>query len=332
MKKLRFGIIGCSRIAESSVIPSIQNSKYANLEVIGSRNNKKSKDFAKKFKCKNFGTYEDVLENDDVDVVYISVPVGLHEKWAIKAAKNGKHILCEKSSTITFSSAKKMVLSAKKHNVRLMEALMFRFHPQHSKVKELIKNNYLGKLFNFTGFYGFPPIPRTDIRFDKSLGGGILNDAGCYPICASRILFNEEPESVFCNLTVDEKSKVDTKANLFLKYADLKSAYMAVGYDVSYNSTYGLWGTNGNLSLKRAYNIPSDMNAEIILNRENPKILSIKPVNHFNLMIDNFSKTLLHTIKASFNFEDDLLKQARIMEAARKSSKTKKVIKINDIK
>ncbi len=332
MKKLRFGIIGCSKIAESSVIPSIQNSKYADLEIIGSRSKKKSKDFANKFNCKNFGSYDDVLENDDVDVVYISVPVGLHEKWSIKAAKNGKHILCEKSSTTSFSSAQKMVFAAKKHNVRLMEALMFRFHPQHSKVKELIRQNYLGDLFNFTGFYGFPPIPRTNIRFDKKLGGGILNDAGCYPICASRILFNEEPESVFCNLTIDEKSKVDTKANLFLKFNGIKSAYMAVGYDVSYNSTYELWGRNGNLSLKRAYNIPPNMSAKIILNRENPKILSIKPVNHFSLMIDNFLKNLLGNSKPSFNFEDDLLKQARIMEAARKSSKIKKVIKLNEIK
>ena len=192
MKKLRFGIIGCSRIAESSVIPSILNSKFADLEIIGSRTEKKSKQFAKKFKCKNcgtmnverflgknFGNYEDVLENNNVDVVYISVPVGLHEKWSIKAANKRKHVLCEKSSTFSFSSAKKMVLAAKKNNIRLMEAFMFRFHPQHAKVKELIKNNFLGKLFTFTGFYGFPPIPKTDIRFDKKLGGGILNDAGC---------------------------------------------------------------------------------------------------------------------------------------------------------
>lgn len=332
MKKLRFGIIGCSRIAESSVIPSILNSKFADLEIIGSRTEKKSKQFAKKFKCKNFGNYEDVLENNNVDVVYISVPVGLHEKWSIKAANKRKHVLCEKSSTFSFSSAKKMVLATKKNNIRLMEAFMFRFHPQHAKVKELIKNNFLGKLFTFTGFYGFPPIPKTDIRFDKKLGGGILNDAGCYPICASRILFDEEPESVFCNLTIDKKYKVDTKANLFLKYNGIKSAYIVVGYDVSYNSTYGLWGTNGDLSLKRAYNVPTNMTTEIILNKEKPKIISIKPVNHFLLMIDNFSKIVLGNVKPSFNFEDDLLKQARIMEAARKSFQTKKTIKINEIK
>ena len=332
MKKLRFGIIGCSRIAESSVIPAILTSKHAELEMIGSRNIKKSKQFANKFKCNKFGNYDDVLENENVDIVYISTPVGLHEKWSVLSAKKGKHILCEKSSTHSFESAKKMVLISKKNNVRLMESLMFRFHPQHKKVQELIKKNYLGKLFTFSGFYGFPPIPKTDIRFNKKLGGGILNDAGCYPICASRILFSEEPESVFCNLVIDKKSKVDTKANLFLKYSRIKSAFMSVGYDVSYRSTYGLWGTKGNLSLKRAYNIPANMSAKITFNTNKRNIISVKPVNHFSLMIDNFSKILQGIVKPSFNFEDDLLKQARIMQAARKSSQTKKEIKIEDIK
>ena len=81
MKKLRFGIIGCSRIAESSVVPAILTSKHTELEMVGSRNIKKSKQFANKFKCNKFGNYDDVLENENVDIVYISTPVGLHEKW-----------------------------------------------------------------------------------------------------------------------------------------------------------------------------------------------------------------------------------------------------------
>jgi hypothetical protein len=133
-------------------------------------------------------------------------------------------------------------------------------------------------------------------------------------------------------LTIDKKFKVDTKVNLYLKFSRIKSAHVAVGYNVSYNSTYTLWGTKGNLSVKRAFNIPPDINAQIILDRENQTTISIKPVNHFLLMIDNYSKILLGKEKYTFNFEDDLLKQARIMEAARKSSQTKKIIKINEIK
>jgi len=332
LKKLRFGIIGCSRIAESSTLPSILNSKLAVIQFIGSRSQNKSKKFAEKFRCSNYGSYDDVLENKDVDAVYISLPVGLHEKWTIKAAKYGKHILCEKSSTTSFKSAKKMVSTCKKNNVRLMEGFMFRFHPQLLKVKELIKQNYLGKLYTFSGYYGFTSISRNDIRFNKKLGGGILNDAGCYPICASRIIFDEEPISVFCNLFIDKKSQVDTKANLYLKYSNMKSAYLAVGYDLSYQSTYSLWGTKGILSMKRAYNIPPDMRAIITLTSKKTNRISIKPVNHFLLMLDYFSKVLTRKIKPNFNFEEDLLKQARIMEAARKSFQTKKIISINKIK
>ena len=159
-----------------------------------------------------------------------------------------------------------------------------------------------------------------------------MNDAGCYPICASRIIFDEEPISVFCDLSIDQNSHIDTKANLYLKYSDMKSAYMAIGYDLSYQSIYRLWGTNGILSLKRGYNISPDMNAEITIVSNKTNIISIKHVDHFLLMIDYFSKVLTKKITPNFNFEEDLLKQAQVMEAARKSFQTKKSIKINEIK
>ena len=135
MKPLKFGIIGCSRIAKRSVIPAIIKSEFAELEIIGSRSTDKAKEFAKEFDCEKFGTYEDVISNDSVDVVYISTPIGTHEEWSIKATAAGKHVYVEKSSTYSFDSAKKMVKSAKENNVRLMEGFMFRFHPQHQKVK-----------------------------------------------------------------------------------------------------------------------------------------------------------------------------------------------------
>ena len=137
-KKIRFGIIGCSRIAESSTIPAILESKFAEIEIIGSRTGAKAKKIAKKFDCKKYGNYDDVLKDSNVDAVYISTPVGLHEKWAIRAAKHGKHILCEKSATSSFSSAKKIISEAKKNRVRIMEGFMFRFHPSIEKVREII--------------------------------------------------------------------------------------------------------------------------------------------------------------------------------------------------
>lgn len=331
-EKINFGIIGCSRISESSTIPAILESPYANLVNVGSRTISKAKDFSEKFGCRKFGTYDDVLDDEEVDAVYISVPVGLHEKWTILAAKAGKHILCEKSSTDSYESAKRMISISRKNNVRLMEGFMFRFHPSHHKVLEIIKEKKLGELYFFQSWYGFPPISKEDIRYKQELGGGILNDAGCYPICASRIIFGKEPEYVICNLRIDKENQVDEKASIFLIFDDGNVAQMNVGYGLFYQSVYRIWGTEGSLSLSRAYNIPKNMSPTITISTKE-KIFDkqITPVNHFKLMLDEFCKEILKIGNNLFDFEKDLLNQAKIMEAARISHKKKCMIKIADL-
>ena len=330
--KIRFGIIGCSRIAEGSTIPAIKNSELADVIAIGSRSMEKGKQFAKKFNCQYYGSYDDILKRKEVDAVYISLPVGLHEEWVIKAAEAGKHILCEKSSTTSFESACKMVSACRQNKVRIMESFMFRFHPQHKKVIELIRDGILGKIFLFNGLYGFPSISHMDIRYNKELGGGILNDAGCYPICASRIIFEKEPVDVKCDLFMDRDKQVDIKANLCLKYDDDQFAQMTVGYDLFYQSTYSVWGSDGTLRLTRAYNIPSDMKAALILNSSKyTDEISIEPYNHYLLMVNSFCKEIIKNSSSDFNFEEDLLNQARVMEAARISSKEHRFVEILEV-
>ncbi|MEM4391746.1 MAG: Gfo/Idh/MocA family oxidoreductase [Candidatus Nitrosotenuis sp.] len=331
MKKLRFGVLGCSRIAETSVIPAIINSGLSELGIIGSRSQKKAYEFAEKFSCSKSGTYEDVL-NSDVDAIYVSLPVGLHEEWAIKAAKAGKHILCEKSSTTSYKSACRMVDTCKEHNVRILEAFMFRFHPQHKKVQDLIRTNALGKVHSFHGCYGLPPMSYDDIRHNKDLGGGILNDAACYPICASRIVFQDEPVSVTSYFDIDEKSQVETKVTMLMKYSKNRFASLFVGYDLYYQSTYVVWGNRGILKLNRSYNIPSDMNATMILNSSKTVTISIDPCNHYVFMLNAFCNEILGISYSDFDFEQDLLSQAKVMEAARLSAKEQCSISISEIK
>lgn len=331
--QIRIGVIGCSKIADSSVIPAITSSEFGKLSIVGSRDIKKSRKFSEKFQCKNFGTYEDVINDEDIDAVYISTPVGLHEEWAIKALKVGKHVLCEKSSTVSYESAKKMINVAKENNVRILEGFMFRFHPSHKKIKELIKSNTIGKIFAFYGEYGFSDIPHTDIRYKKELGGGILNDAACYPICASRMIFEGIPDEVFCNMIIDKDTNVDVKSSITLKYSDDLIANMVVGYGLGYQSKYRIWGESGLIQLSRAYNIPSDMKPQIKLEfPDKEKEILLESANHFKLMIDAFCKEIRLDRNSFFNFEEDLLIQARVMEACRKSSGERKTIKISEIK
>jgi dTDP-3,4-didehydro-2,6-dideoxy-alpha-D-glucose 3-reductase len=331
--KINIGIIGCSTIAKNSTIPAILKSNNTKVERIGSRSNNKALEFSKTFDCEKCGTYEDVINDKNVDVVYISTPVGNHEEWVLKSAKAGKHVLCEKSSTTSFDSAKKMISVVKENNVRLMEGFMYRFHPSHQKVKEYINDKIIGEVFLFSSKYGFPPISRDNIRYDKSLGGGILNDAGCYPINASRMLFESEPRGVFCNLTMDKETQVDTKATLLMDFDGNRQSQSSVGYDLEYQSNYRLWASDGSLSLTRAYNIPPDMQARLNIKNNNiEKEILIDPVNHFQLMVESFSDEIIKSNSCKYNFEEDLLNQAKVMEACRISNDEKRYVETKEIK
>ena len=145
---LKIGTIGCSRVAEKYFFPHINSSENADIEFVGSRSIKKAEEWAKKYGSNKFGDYADVI-NSNVDAVYISLPIALHEEWAIKAANAGKHVLCEKSSSISYQSAKKMLQACKDNNVRILEALAFRFHAQHKQIQNLINE----ELVNIQNFY-----------------------------------------------------------------------------------------------------------------------------------------------------------------------------------
>jgi len=324
---LKIGILGCSSIARNSVIPAIIKSKYVDLTFVGSRSKIKAKRFASEFKCQNYGTYDNVLSSN-VDAVYISTPIGLHEKWVLESAKAQKHILCEKSSTTSFRSAQKMVYTTQKNNVHLMEGLMFRFHPSHKLVKKFLKKN-IGNLFSFYSQYGFSHVPRSNIRFKKELGGGVYNDAACYPICASRMIFEKEPKEILVSLKIDNKSKIDTKASVYLKFDKGEIAHGTVGYDLEYQNFYSVWGKNGFLEISRSYNIPPTMKPKIsIITKEKTVNHLVPSSNHFLVMIDNFAQTCSNQSTNLFNHEKELLLQALIMEYGRKSSQQNKVLKI----
>ena len=340
MDSLRFGIIGCSRIAKRSVIPAILKSEFAELQTIGSRSVDRAKEFSSEFNCKNYGTYEDVISDESVDAVYISTPIGTHEEWAIKAANAGKHIHCEKSSTTSFESAKKMIENSKQNNVRIMEGFMFRFHPQHQKVKDLINNNKIGDLVSFNGTFGFPAFPEGDIRYNKKLGGGFLNDSGCYPVCASRMIFEEEPIGVSCNLSIDAKTGVDVRGTSYMIFDKEKTASITYGNGNYYQSKYNVWGSGGIISLERAYSVPPDFKTSVNIqsNTENTwdgtknENYEINPTDHFLEMINVFCLEISGKKKSSFSFEQELENQAKVMELHRISSRENRFVSLDEIK
>ena len=326
----KIGLLGCSNIAQKSFFPYVNSSKLSEMSYIGSRSISKAKVWAKKYDCNYAGSYDDVI-NSDVDAVYISLPIGLHEEWAIKALKSGKHVLCEKSSTTSYDSAIKMVAAAKENKKRILEGFSFRFHPQHQQIRSLISKN-VGKLKNFYGIYGFPPPNENDIRWQLKLGGGVLNDVACYPICASRLVFQAEPISVLAHLDFDEASSVDKSLSVIAKFANKETAFISAGFDNYYQSKYSIWGSEAKISTKRAYAVPRDYATSIYLHKDD-KISEkvVHPADQFSVMFDTFSNVISGRIENPYDFEKDLLNQARLMESIRVSQKESRIVYLSEM-
>ena len=331
-RKIKFGIIGCSNIADRAVIPAIIESKNAELVILGSRSIEKAKNFANKFDCTKFGTYEDVLNDIEVDVVYVSLPIALHQEWCKKAAIAKKHIICEKSFSDSLESTKKVLEICKDNNIRIMEGFMVRFHPRTQKILEVIKEKTIGKIFSFFGNYGFPPTSFEDIRYNKKLGGGVLNETGCYPVMMCRTIFNEEPIGLFSNLYFDEKLDVDIKGSVLMLFENSKIGQITFSFDSSYQANYRIWGDKGILETERAYSIPPTLESNItIQNTKNKKTIKIDAANQFKIMIEEFSKEILEEYDNREKFENEILKQAQVMEAIRISNKENRFVFINEV-
>lgn len=331
--KIRFGIIGCSSIAERTMIPAIINTKNACVQNIGSRNVVKAKKFARRFSCECFGTYEDVLNDKNIDAVYISLPIGLQEEIVVKAAKARKHIICEKSACTSFTSAKKMIRLCTQNKVRLLEGFSFRFHPQHKHITKIIHSGTFGKPHIFMSKFLIPMKEDVDnFRFKKELGGGALNDLGCYVISASRYIFASEPVSVRCNLFQKKKTGVDVYGYVLLEFTNNRYAFGVFGYESDYQANYEMISDKTALSSVISYNIRSGIRPTVkIQNSDEERVMSLPAANQSILMIEDFCNTLKHTKLSLFPYEKDLLHQAHAMQMCRLSNIRNKTINIKVI-
>lgn len=329
-KKLGIGIIGCSSIAKRVILPAINESKICKIERIGSRSKIKAKKTALDFHCKKFGNYDEVIEDRDVNIVYISLPIALQEYWIVKAAKAGKHILCEKSITTSLSSIKKIWNECKKEKVKILESFSYKYHPQHIMVQKILQKKEIGELRNFSSSFVLPISPSLDdFRFSRKLGGGILNDVGCYVINASRFFIKDEPLSITCKLFENKKYNIDTRGTIFLSFKNQKTAFGVIGYDKMFSSDYRIFCENGSIVSTKAYNIKKSEQTEIQINTKEIQRKKIIPEDQTKLMIEEFCKNI--NLK-KINLSKEIINQGKVLEAARISNNKEKTVFLRDLK
>ena len=193
-RALRLGILGAARIALGGIIPAATRTDAVEVAAVASRGGKKAQEVRKLApEAELFEDYDSLLENADVDAIYIPLPNSMHVEWTLKAIEAGKHVLCEKPLSLEAEGAEKVVGAAKDRGLTLMEGFMYLLHPQTVRLKELLHNGAAGEVRQVVAEFGHRLDDPEDVRGIGSLDGGSLGDVGCYCVSGLRLAFSSEP-------------------------------------------------------------------------------------------------------------------------------------------
>lgn len=297
MKKLRWGILSTARIATSKMIAAMQQSKHGQVVSIASRDRAKAKRFATTLNIPSYhGSYEGLLEDPQVDAVYIPLPNHLHVPWSMRALRAGKHVLCEKPLGLSWSDVQPLAeMSAGYPKLIVAEAFMYRHHPQWRQVLHLIKGGRIGQVrsvdVHFTYFNSDPD----NIRNQVALGGGALMDIGCYGISVARWIFEEEPLHIESTMHRDPKFGTDILTFVRLDFPS-GSATITCGTQLHRYQQVTILGTSGCITVPVPFNVrPDEQTAIHCRSRADALNITTDPADQFALQCDHFAQTVWHS-------------------------------------
>src|SRR5882762_8514429 len=191
-KKIKWGVLGVANIAVMKVIPAMQRGEWSEVTAIASRDLTKARRTAQQLGIpKAYGSYDELLKDEDVEAVYIPLPNHLHVPWSIKAAEAGKHVLCEKPISLTVEEALSLLRTRDRTGVKIEEAFMVRTHPQWLRTLDLIRKGRIGEIRSVMGYFSYCLRDPKNVRNILDYGGGGLMDIGCYLVYTSRLVFGE---------------------------------------------------------------------------------------------------------------------------------------------
>ena len=264
MKKLRWGILGTARI-NRLVIPAFKASPRNELIAVASRDLARCQEYAQQWEIPQaFGSYEALLNSTEIDVVYIPLPNHMHAEWAIKAAQAGKHVLCEKPLALSVNDVDAIRTAAETSGVKIVEAFMYRHHPQTLKVREMIESGSLGEIGYIRGTFSFVLDRPGNIRWFPETGGGSLWDIGCYPVSYAQMVMGSPPIEMYADQTTGP-SGVDLSFTGQMRYPNGGCAQIESSFALPYFTSIEIRGTEGTVLVPNPYNPKDDETCIIIV-------------------------------------------------------------------
>ncbi len=263
--KLRWGILSTASIGLRKVIPGLQKGELCSVVAIASRSLAKAQSAASKLGIpKAYGSYEELLADEEIDAVYNPLPNQLHVPWTIKAAEAGKHVLCEKPIAMTAAEARTLLEVRARTGVKIGEAFMIRTHLQWIRVQELLLVGRIGALRAVAGFFSYHNTDPANIRNQVECGGGALLDIGCYCIHVARHAFGRPPARVVGLVDRDPDTHVDRLTSALLDFGDGHCIFTCSTQMVHYQRVQFL-GTRGRIEVEIPFNAPQGNTSRLFI-------------------------------------------------------------------
>lgn len=321
-RKIRWGILSTAKIARTHVIPAIQKSHFGEVTAIASRSSDKVKQVAEELSVpRHFDSYDELLGSPDIDAIYNPLPNDMHIPWTLKAIKAGKHVLCEKPVGLNAREAGHLLDHARKHpEIKVMEAFMYRFHPQWQLVKSLVDDGRIGNLVAVNSTFTYYKDDPDNIRNDPEKGGGGLMDIGCYCISFARWLTGREPQRVSGMMAHHPQYNVDVLTSGLLDFGNGMQSVFQCGTQTYPTQHVEILGTSGRIFLDQPVNVPPDHTCTLLLENNGVKeMIAVDMADHYTLQADYFARAILDGTDVPTSLEDAVANM-RVIDALVKSA------------
>ncbi|MGF7140393.1 Gfo/Idh/MocA family protein [Roseimarinus sediminis] len=325
MNKSRWGILSTAKIGTQKVIPAIQKAYNCEVTAIASRDADKAQEHASTLGIeKAYGTYEALLDDPDIDIIYNPLPNHLHVAYTIKALEAGKHVLCEKPIGLNTAEAEELLERAADFpKLKVMEAFMYRFHPHWIKTIELIKEGAVGEVKAIQSFFSYNNPDPKNIRNQADIGGGALMDIGCYCISFPRFILGAEPLRAVGLIDRDPEMKIDRITSAMLDFGEGRVSTFTCSTQLMPYQRIQIVGINGRIEIEIPVNAPPDRSVKIYLNTpQRSERMSFEAVDQYALQAEAFAAAVLNDTPVPTPLSD-ALNNMKVIDAIFKSAEHK---------
>ena len=323
---MRYAVVGLGDISQAAVLPAFANTSNSELRAILSHDEVKLKKLSRKYGVPIRGGYDDfdfLMKSGEIDAVYIALPNHLHAEYAIRAARAGIHVFCEKPMGITVRECEKMSAAARRAGVKLMVGYRLHFEEANLEAIETARSGKLGKLRFFNSTFSYVA-EKGNIRLRPETAGGALFDIGIYCINAARSLFSSEPEAV--SAMIHRSGGVDMGVAATLRFSDNRLASFNIAFDAAETSSYVIAGDRGTLRLDNAYEYAEPMNSTLAIGPRTSRRYYEKR-DQFAAELIYFSCCVIENKEPEPSGEEGLA-DLRVIEALFRSERTGRTISL----